>query len=539
MPNTATAPPPEGFDNDVTDTGRLDGASRWRVFSVLTVIVLYTEVAPLQYIMIAAALQKMGATFPTVGANLSWAVIILTLVGASATPLLGKMSDVWGKKRLFLCCGGLFIAGCLIDALTTNWTLFLIGRALQAFAIATQVISYGLIRDLMPRRYVPVGLGLAAAGLGFSGVLAPVIGGFLVDHFDWQAMFWFLAIFTLIMTPIVMLVVPESKLRVKERIDPIGALLLSGGAGLTLLYLDKGQDWGWSRPTTLAWLVAGVVLIVLFFVVENRVSRPIMDMKLLRHPKVSMVLLMTFFGVFVLAVQSYALGYMTQTPSSDELKGTVAQGVVDQAQQMTGATLPISVVRVALEPGYSYGSGFSLLQYAIHLGIWTGIVSMIFGPLGGIIARRTGARTPAIVALVVMASVSAGYALATTSYSWLVFAILAAIFGIGFGLFYAAVPILMVDAVPQEQQGIGLGMLGVTQSIGSGVGIAVVTALLNNGPITAHIDVMGRTVDQTIPQVYADNGWVIGFWMVTATTLIALIVALFMRHGRTPATGGA
>ncbi|WP_157116809.1 MFS transporter, partial [Nocardia vaccinii] len=224
MSTTSTTPPPDNVDTDAI-TGRLTNASTFRIIAILGAIVLYTEVSPLQFVMVGAAVQKMTKTFPTVGANISWTIIIMTLVGASATPLLGKMGDVWGKKRIFLTCGLLFIAGCLIDALTTNWTLFLIGRGLQAFAIASQMIAYGLIRDLLPRKYIPVAVGVTATGLGFSGVLGPIVGGLLVDHFDWPAMFWFLGIYTLVMTPIVYFLVPESKLRVKQRIDPVGAAL--------------------------------------------------------------------------------------------------------------------------------------------------------------------------------------------------------------------------------------------------------------------------------------------------------------------------
>src|SRR5438552_45834 len=108
---SATATPKPDDLNRTVDTGRLENASRIRIFAVLVVIVLMTEVVPMQYTMIAPALQKMTGTFPGVGGNINWVVIMIGLVGASATPLLGKMSDIWGKKRLFVACGVLFIAG--------------------------------------------------------------------------------------------------------------------------------------------------------------------------------------------------------------------------------------------------------------------------------------------------------------------------------------------------------------------------------------------------------------------------------------------
>lgn len=537
MSTTSTTPSPE--DVGIVDTGRLDGASRLRIFSVLAVIVLFTEVAPLQYIMIAAALQKLTSTFASVGANLTWAIIIPGLVGAAVSPLIGKMSDVWGKKRVLLTCGVAFAAGCLIDALTRSWVLFLIGRGFQALAVTVLIIAYGLIRDLMPRKYVPLALGIATGGAGFSGVIAPIVGGFLVDHYGWPAMFWFLGIYVLVMTPVVMFVVPESKLRVKERINPAGAVLLCAGTLLTLLYLDKGQGWGWGRPTALAWLLTGLALLVLFFLIESRASSPLMDMKLFRHPRVSLVLLMGLFGSAIFAVQAYALGYMTQSPSASQLTGAITQGVVSRIRQQTGAVVPASAVHVTLNPGYSYGNGFSLLQYAVHLGIWAGAISVVFAPLAGALARRRGPRTPAIFAFALTTALGVVYALAIPSYNWVFFLVLTLVFGIGYAFGGTALPTFIVEGVPAEQQGISIGMLGVVLGMAGAIGLAIVTALLNANPVKAHINVLGHSTTQVIPQVFANRGYVAGFWVLAGMTLVALVIAVVMRHGRTPATGGA
>ncbi|WP_433566903.1 hypothetical protein ACQP1O_17965 [Nocardia sp. CA-151230] len=111
-------------------------------------------------------------------------------------------------------------------------------------------------------------------------------------------------------------VVPESKLRVRDHIDMVGAALLSSGSCLVLVYLNKGQDWGWGRATTLAWLVGGIALLALFFLVEMRSARPIMDMALLFQPRVSLVLLAGLLASFYNGVHSFAVDYMAQSPSA-------------------------------------------------------------------------------------------------------------------------------------------------------------------------------------------------------------------------------
>ncbi|WP_327099002.1 MFS transporter [Nocardia vinacea] len=533
MSTIESTPAPD--ETGKSETGRMDGASRLRIAAVLAVIILYTEVGPLQYTMVVAALQPMTTTFDTVGGNITWALIILGLVGVAANPLLGKASDIWGKKKIMLLCGTLFLIGSVICALTSNWTVFLIGRGLSAFALATQVIAFGLVRDLLPRKYVPIGLALIGTGVGFTGVVGPLVGGLLADSFGWRALFWFMAVFVLVLTPLLLVVVPESPVRWPERVDPYGVILLAAGAVLTLLYLDNGQDWGWVSPTGVAWLIAGLVLLMLFFIVESRVKRPIIDMKLILDPKLGLVLLMAIFSIGITAVQPMALGYMTQSPNEDGLRQTMVDGVVGQAQA-SGANLSAAAIDITFDPGYSYGNGFSLLEYALHIGIWASLIGMFVGPFAGLLTRRVGARIPAIIALALLSMSGLGFVVA--DYSWVTYLVLYVVAGVAFGFLWAALPNLIVEAVPPEQQGISSGMLGVTLALGTGVAMAISTAALNNSPVVAHIDVAGDSSTGAVPQVFADNGYTQSFWFVLVTTVIALVIAVLMRHGRKPATGG-
>lgn len=521
----------------VDTTGRLDGASKFRIFAVLALIVLFTEVAPLQYVMVSAAVRDIAPTFPEQGANVNWIVIIFGVIGAAASPLLGKMSDIWGKKLIFLACGVLSVIGCVICALTSNWWLFLIGRGLQATAIATTVISYGLIRDLMPRKYVPIGLGISATGLGFAAVAGPLIGGFVVDTFDWRAIFWFVFVFTLIMLPLVAAFVPESKLRTPQRLDVLGAVLLAAGATLTLIYLDKGQEWHWLKPSSLAWLVVGLLLLVLFPIVESRVKNPIIDIKLLAAPRVSLVLGIALLASFMIGFHAYAVGYMTQTPSAEETKGMVTQGVLQQAQEQFGMKLPPEAVQVTLDPVYTYGDGFSLFQFATHVSLVQSIIGMIVGFLAGLWIRRSGARLPLITALTVM--VLCAIAFAVTDHGWVAIAVVSAVYGVAFGMYYASTPNLIVEAVPAEQQGVSAGMLGVMQSMGTAIGLAVGTAFLSANPIHADIAVMGKhQATEKLDSLFGDKGYELGFYFAAGAAVVALVGALVMKHGRTAATGG-
>ncbi|WP_405485032.1 MFS transporter [Nocardia sp. NBC_00511] len=560
-------PPSPALD----DSARLDGASKLRIYSVLAVIVLFTEISPMQYVMVAAALRQIAPSFPSEGANINWAIIVFGVIGAAVSPLIGKLSDIYGKKKLFLICGVLFLIGTALCAVTSNWGLFLLGRGLEATAIATTVVSYGLIRDLMPRKLVPVGLGIASTGLGISALIGPLVGGYITDHTSWRGMFWFLFVFTLVMIPLLVLVVPESKLRTPQRLDVLGVLLLGAGATLTLIYLDKGQDWGWLRPSTLAWLIGGLVLLVLFPVVEMRARQPIMDMKLLFTPRVSVVLFIALLGSLMIGVQSYGPSYMIQSPPSSEVVAQARAATYEQVKTQAlaqaqkqaesqaqaslppGVTLPPGAVKVPeaevlsrlspemvqarLDPGYSYGEGFSLMKFATHVTLPQSLISMLFGFLGGLWVRRVGGRRPLVVALAVFVVTGLGYAM--LGHGWVTMAVLGAIMGTGFAMYYATMPNLIVEAVPAQQQGISAGMLGVMQAMGAGIGISVATAFLNANPVEAVVSVTGApTVTQQVPLLFSDRGYELSFYFVVATSAIALLGAVIMKSGRTPATGG-
>ncbi|NUS05510.1 MAG: MFS transporter, partial [Nonomuraea sp.] len=195
--------------------GRLPEDSRARMWAVVLLIVLATEVAPMQYTLVATATERIGHSFPSVGSDLSWMVIIIGLVGGATTPIIGKLADLFGKRLLLV--GGmlLFLAGSVVCATTHDWTLFLVGRAFQSTSFAITAVAASLLRDILPRKYVTIAVGALATGIGVSSLATPFLGGWLSDTWGWRAMFWFLVVYTAVLLPFVVAFVPESDIRVR------------------------------------------------------------------------------------------------------------------------------------------------------------------------------------------------------------------------------------------------------------------------------------------------------------------------------------
>ncbi|MEU8135488.1 MFS transporter [Streptodolium elevatio] len=547
MSETATpnaGPPPQVSD----DTGRLDGASKGKIFGILAIIVLFSEVVPLQYAMISAAVPKIAPSFPDQGENISWMIVILGLTGGAVSPLIGKLSDLYGKKRMLLACSVAFLAGTLLCATTDNWTLFLAGRALQAVAFGMTAIVYGLIRDLMPRKFIPVAIGVSATGLGLSAALAPVLGGVLTDHYSWRSLFWFLAIFMLVAIPLLVIFVPETKLRVHQKLDWFGAIVLGLGLAMILLYISQGENWGWSEPTAWGYAVGGLIVIGLWVVWEKRQDQPLIDMKLLTAPKVAAVIAIAFVANMIIGMQNYLTSYMAQTPEADELKGQITAGTLAQTEAgARAAGTPDGMIAglldnmrqgISFNDDLNYALGFSMLAMALHLAIWQSIGSMISGPVAGAWGQRRGLRQPMIAG---MSLLSAGMLMYVFLHNnWQVMLICGVVYGLGFGMYYSAAPNLMIEAVPQEQQGIASSMLVVAQSFGASVGVALLSPIFTRNAFEVSVPnpATGQITTNEIPQVYTTDGYVQGFWLALVAGLIGLAIAIVMKHGRNKATGG-
>jgi MFS family permease len=523
------APPPPSADD-----GRLDASAKGRVVVVLAIIVLLSEIIPFVYTLAGVITPLVGRSFPVAGNSITWMITIVGVVGGATIALISKMADLWGKKRLMLAASLVFTAGTLICAITSLWWLFLAGRALEAVAVGMSALCYSLVRDIMPRSWVPISIGIIGTGIGVSGIAAPLIGGLLTNHYSWRSVFWFMVIFMVIVVPLFAMFVPETKVRQRQRLDVIGALLIGAGLAAVLVYLSQGESWGWTSPGCYAYLLGGLLALALFVLRENTTDSPVIDLKLLRAPRLSMLLGISFFFTAVNTVLGFIPAFMFLV-GEKQLKQLVLADAVKRTH------LPLSLISrfISFRGDIGYAAGFSLFQLAWHVLLWTSIAGMIFGPLGAAWARRTGARLPLVVGLAALLVAGAG--LSVWHQSWLPVALFGVLAGAAFGLYYGTVPNMLVDAVPPGQQAISAGMLAAFGAVGSSFAIAIMTSILVRSPFQViATEPSGKKLVNNVPQVYTSAGYGHAYlYVAVVATAVALVMALAMRTGRTPAQGGA
>jgi MFS family permease len=330
------------------------------------------------------------------------------------------------------------------------------------------------------------------------------------------------------------LVVPETKYRARQRLDPFGALMLAGGVGFALLYLSNGANVGWTDPLYLGYLGIGLLLLLAFVVVERQVAEPIINMRLLFSPNVSNVLFLAFFASIVVGVQAYAIPYMGLSYTHNQL--------VQQATAPFHGLIPAREVKVI--GGAGYALGLTLLGLAFHVQVWGSSVGMLSGAASGELSGRRGARTPLLVSMFCFAASSWIYV--GDHSGWVTLAVIGVVFGVGFGGYYATTPNLLVEASPPSQQGITAGMLGVANSIGTAVGTAIAAAFQAANPLKlavgTNVSLVGTPLPGThvVPRAeeFADKAYTGMFIACAIAGTIAFVCALLLKSGRTPSTGG-
>src|SRR3954467_5928695 len=217
--------------------------------------------------------------------TLQWAVTGYSLLGAATIVTSGALGDVFGRRKIFL--GGLllFVASCVLIALSTSGAGVIAGRMIQGAAGST-ILACGMsllsVDSSGQGQMKAITMWGAASAAG--GAAGPLIGGVLVDATGWQGLFWIDAAIAAACIPLTLRTVQESRDPNRSRsIDWAGTVLVALALAPVILALSEGNDWGWASAATLGCFAVAIVATVLFVQVERRVSAPLVDLRLLRN----------------------------------------------------------------------------------------------------------------------------------------------------------------------------------------------------------------------------------------------------------------
>ena len=405
------------------------------------------------------AISAIARTFGTSSDTATLTLSVYFLSGAICIPVIGRLGDLFGKRRVLLVVLAFLVVGAVISAEAQSVAVVIAGRAVQGVASGIFPLCFGIVRDELPEHRRPGAIGLVAALATIGGGLGLVLGGYLIDAESFRSIFWVTALLAVIAGVLVIMVVPTSPRLAIGRVDWLGAVTLGIALFVPLFGVVRAGS-GWLRPRTLVLLVGGVILVAVWWWVQRRrTTRPLIDVEMqMRRP-----LVLTSIATFFVSAGMFGIFFL--------------------------------VPQVAEAPASS-GYGFGL--DALHAGLLLlpgALLSLLCAPLSGKLTIRLGSRFPLVVGAA-LASVALAL-LGLWHHSPTQVAILATFLFMGNALAFAAMPNLVMDAVRQDETGEATGVNVLVRSVGSSLGSQITATILAAG---AHGS--GLTTDGALTHVF-------------------------------------
>jgi EmrB/QacA subfamily drug resistance transporter len=410
--------------------------------------------------------------------QLQWFVNAYTLSFATFILLSVALGDRFGRRTVFAVGIGIFTVASVFAGFSTDPGQLIAARAVQGIGgAALMPLSLTLLAGSVAPRLRPLAIGIWGGVAGLGVALGPLIGGAVVQGWNWQAIFWINVPVGIISVPLVLIALPNS-FGAKVRADIVGVVLVGLGVLGVVFGIVRGNDAGWSSAQVLASLIGGGVLIAVFLWWETRSAAPLLPLRLFRDRSFSIANVVGFgfsFGMF----------------------GSVF--ILIQFLQVVQGATP--------------------LQAAYETTPWT-LAPMIVAPLAGIIAPRVGTRL-----LIALGLASQSIALfwlaatmtATVPYTTMLYPFILA--GIGMGLVFAPSSTAVLATMPEIDRAKASGTNSTLREIGVALGVAVLTAVFTgaNGQLTPT-----GYVSAAVPAV------MVGAIVVGVTT----VVSFFLPSGR-------
>lgn len=293
-------------------------ASTSRARGVLAVTCLSTLVVNANTSAVSILLPAISEDTGMDVTTLQWAVTGYSLVGAAVIVTSGSLGDVFGRKRVFQLGLLLFVASCILIALSSSGGAVIAGRFIQGAAGAT-ILACGLslisVANTGDAQLRAVSLWGAAAAVGAAA--GPLLGGALVELTGWQGLFWVDAAIAVVCMLMTARAVSESRDPHRSRsIDYAGSVLIALTLAPLVLALSKGSAWGWASPATLGSLAVAIFSGFAFVAVERRMAVPLLDLALLRNRVLVGATVAILIGAGTINALMYLLSLYFQDPNA-------------------------------------------------------------------------------------------------------------------------------------------------------------------------------------------------------------------------------
>ncbi|WP_144793375.1 MFS transporter [Microbacterium paludicola] len=444
-------------------------------FTGLAASFMFTLVVPLQ--------AELPTLLNASREDTTWVVTITLLVAAIATPISGRLGDMYGKRRVIITLMSMLIVGSVIAALSGSIIGVIVGRALQGAVTGVIPLGIAVMRDILPPRRLGTAVALMSATMGVGGAIGMPLAAYLALNADWHSLFWLAAGLGVAGVVLVLAFVPQDVLLSPGRLDVLGALGLAVALTGLLLYVSRGAQWGWTSPLGLSLVIGGVLVLLLWGWYQLRTKEPLLDLRVAARP-----------AVLLTNIAAIGMGF---------------------ALFSSNVTFP-QMLELPVETGSGFGLDMLTASFII---MPAGLVMMVLSPLSGWLERTVGPRP--LFTVGAGAIVLAYVFVLVWSSEWFHIFIANAIIGVGIGFTFAAMPMIIMRSVPANETGASNGLNALFRSVGTSSASAVL------GGVLAAMSVEADGV--AIPTREAFD---VCFWLAIVAGIIALVLSLLIPKSR-------
>jgi predicted MFS family arabinose efflux permease len=451
-------------------------------YPALSFLIFYIE------LMLLSSLPSIASEFHVSVAVVSLVVGLYAVSGTALAPLVGKLGDIFGKKRILVYVLVIYAAAISVTGFSPNFAFMLAARAVQGIGLAIQPLLISLVREQFPKDRIPRAQGIISGMNGVGLAVALPLGSFVSNSFGWRATFHTAIPFVILCAVIAYVAVKDSPYsRPNVKVDYVGASLLGSSLALIVFALAEGPTWGWTSAATISLFLVGIVLLVPLLVYERRYTKrggePILNLRLLaiRNVMVTNLTFMVAYIGMVLAFYTYIFKFEYPAPA--------------------GFNLDI------------FKTGLSLVPLAASI--------LIFAPLTGWLVSRAGVKRMAVPGAIIA---TVGFFLDTQASSYTQFLVFLFVVGIGVAMLIASTINLLVLTVDPQDIGLASSMNTVFRNLGNAVGAPITGSILSTFTVSVLIGSKnGSPIYMSLPSNAAFH---YDFY-IAAVSFVAIALILF------------
>ena len=483
------------------------GFTNKRLWIVLGALALAVMLANLETSIIATALPTITGQFNSFE-SFAWVGTAYIVTSAISTPLLGKLSDLYGRRLVFQSTMAVFLVGSILCGASQSMGQLIAARAFQGMGGGgIQALAFAILGDILPPRERGRYMGYFTLAFVGSAVLGPLIGGIIIDHASWPWIFYINIPFIIIVAGICHFALRLPFKRRKAKLDFMGAGLLSLTIASLMIGLEEGRH-GWTQQHVLVLLVVAVLGLGAFIKVEQRAEEPMIPLRLFSNDIIRTCALLGMFA----GVATYGAGGFLSLYFQDSLLVSPTESGLRTLPQMLGVTMAtFGVGRVIAKTG----------KYKIFPIV--GTVLSFFGLIG--IAQISGS-TPYLNLVIPMIFM-----------------------GFGTAAIFTTTSIASQNAVDFSDLGVATATVLFFRSLGGSFGLAIFGTVLNitiRSEIPKRITIdpdnassIIRSPEQISALPLASKQAVIDslalgvsriYWICAATMVIAFLLAVILRE---------